>query len=86
MKAICIKSKTFDYGGDKFIAEKGKVYEYTKDNFGYNIQDENRRTLYYPIITIIRTSMGLEHTQLNFHEFFTDLSEHREQKIDELFN
>ena len=48
MKAICVKSKTFDfgstYGGDKFIAEKGKVYEYTKDNFGYNIQDENRRT------------------------------------------
>ena len=85
MKVICIKSKTFDfgspYGGDKFIAEKGKVYEYTKDNFGYNIQDENRRTifpyklftLYYPII-------------VNFHEFFTDLSEHREQKIDELFN
>ena len=77
MKAICIKSKTFDfgstYGGDKFRAEKGKVYEYTKDNFGYNIQDENRRTLYYPII-------------VNFHEFFTDLSEYREQKIDELFN
>jgi hypothetical protein len=37
MKAICIKSKIFDfgtkYGGSSFKVESGKVYEYTKDNF-----------------------------------------------------
>jgi hypothetical protein len=74
MKAICIKSKIFDfgtkYGGSSFKVESGKVYEYTKDNFGFNIQDENRKTLHYPII--------------NFHEFFTDLEEHREQILNEL--
>jgi hypothetical protein len=77
MKAICIKSKIFDfgskYGGSSFKAEKGKVYEYTKDNFGFNIQDENRKTLHYPII-------------VNFYDFFTDLEEHREQKLNELLN
>ena len=77
MKAICIKSKTFDFGskhgGSTFKVEIGKIYEYTKDNFGFSIQDENRKTLYYPII-------------INFHEFFTDLIEHREQKLNELLN
>jgi hypothetical protein len=76
MKAICIKSKIFDfgssYGGTQFKVEKGKVYEYIKDNFGFNIQDEDRRNLYYTII--------------NFHEFFIDIIEYREQKINKILN
>ncbi len=75
MKVICIKSKTFDYfsnyGGTQLNVEKGKIYECLKNNFGYNIQDENKFSLYYPIV-------------IDFNEFFMELKEYRRQKINKI--
>jgi hypothetical protein len=76
MKVVCIKDKDFDfgsnYGGMTFRVKYGETYDCIKGNFGHhNIQDKNNKNLYYPIM-------------IGFDDYFVDLSNYRNKKLENL--
>jgi len=83
-KAICIKDGIFDfgssYGGFKIEVKKDSVWNYYKDNFGYNIQQQESHIIFhngkhigtfYPI-------------QIGFSEYFIDIEDYRNDKIEQI--
>lgn len=82
MKAICIKSNIFQYrhGGIQFEVERGKIYEYYRDNCVFYLRDENKRSFYYDKI------IADYEMRIDFDEYFVDIEEYREQKINEILS
>lgn len=80
MKAICIciKSNIFQYRHGE--VERGKIYEYYRDNCVFYLRGENKRSFYYDEI------IADYEMRINFDEYFIDIEEYREQKINEILS
>jgi hypothetical protein len=67
-KCRVVENKTFNWGWVSLTVFKDQILFYYKDNFGYNIQDPVKPTLFYPILSI-------------YFNNFIDIDEDRDKKL-----